>query len=278
MTTGAGPRGPAPIASRLRSVMLVVLAALTTVAAGCTEHRVAPDPMPTRSKPVDALDPTLERARARARVVETAACGAADPARGSGLALDRDRILTAAHLVASGGAVTLVDPARPDEPGRPASVVAYDPRRDLAVLAPENVAPDGTEPDDADPDDEVPPPPELRDLGPEAPAIVVGGARSGDVEATVLEVTIIEMDDVRLPTRSTRRGYLIDAVTGPGDSGAGLYDADGRLAGLLFAVSTVDDGRSWVTAASEIEAFLADDSLRGTFTCDAERSRITAAD
>ena len=275
MVMGAGPRGPAPIASRLRwrpVAMAAMAAALAVILVGCTEHRVAPDDAVDTIEPEGSLDPTLERARARARVVETAGCGAADPSRGSGLAIDDDRILTAAHLVASGGAVTVVDPTRPDDPGRPASVVAYDPRRDLAILAPDDPAPD-----DPDPDDRVPSPPELRDLAPEAPATVVGGARSGDVEATVLEVTIIEMDDVRLPTRSTRRGYLIDAVTGPGDSGAGLYDTDGRLAGLLFAVSTVDDGRSWVTAASEIEAFLADDSLRGSFTCDPERSRITAA-
>ena len=111
-------------------------------------------------------------------------------------------------------------------------------------------------------------------LGAGAPGIIVGGATSGDVAAVVVEATAIEMDEVRGQRRSVRDGYLVGAATAPGDSRAGLYDADGRLAGLLFAVSTGDGDRSWVTAAGEIRSFLDEPAHRGAFACDPARSAV----
>lgn len=103
-------------------------------------------------------------------------------------------------------------------------------------------------------------------------------ATSGDVAATIDEVIAIETDEVRGTTRSVRRGYVVDAATQPGDSGAGVYDEEGRLVGLLFGVSTGDGRRSWVTAAEEIEAFLAEAGNRSRFACDAEQSRVIRLD
>ena len=86
------------------------------------------------------------------------------------------------------------------------------------------------------------------------------------------------MDEVRGQRRSTRRGYRIEATTAGGDSGAGLYDRRGRLAGLVFAVSAAGSARTWVTAESEIADFL--DEFRGrgepegAFICHPARSRI----
>ena len=208
------------------------------------------------------MDEARAAALARAVAVETGPCGAADPGRGSGVALAPDRILTVAHVVASGGPIEVTTA----DGSRPADLVRYDPQRDLALLAP--LPSLGATPST----------PSLLDLDPGTPATIVGAATSGDIDTTVLDLTIIEMDDVRLTTRSTRRGYLVEATTAPGDSGSGLYDQAGNLAGLLFAVSTTGADRSWVTAASEIEAFLIDPSVAGTFTCDPERSRVTRTD
>ncbi len=105
---------------------------------------------------------------------------------------------------------------------------------------------------------------------------IVGGTASGDVPFTVVDATTIEMDEVRGTGRVRRSGYLLEARTLPGDSGAGLYDDAGHLVGLLFAVSTEDGTRSWATAAVEIEAFLADDGVTGRFRCDPEQSELRA--
>ncbi len=202
--------------------------------------------------------PDLDDAAGRAVAVATAACGAADPAEGSGIAIGPDRVLTAAHVVASGGTIELTAGGA----AVAATLLAYDPARDLALVRP------------VDPLDHIPPRPVSGSLAVDDTGTIVGASRSGDLPATVELVTIIEMDDVRSTTRSQRRGYRVDAATGPGDSGSGLYDEAGRLVGLVFAVSSADDDRTWVTAASEIEAFLVDPSVRGAFACDPERSRI----
>ena len=204
-------------------------------------------------------------------MIETAGCGTADGGLGSGIALAEDLVLTAAHVVASAGGVEVGAPGSSPAGGAeaadiPARVVAYDPLRDLALLRP------------ADPFDPVPPPPDGVSLGVDDRATVVAGATSGDVAAVVQQVTLIEMDEVRGQRRSTRRGYRIEAETTGGDSGAGLYDDRGRLAGLVFAVSTADSGRTWVTAESEIAEFLDEYRRAGRpddrFICHPARSRI----
>lgn len=253
MRSEGGPPGPPSVASRPAGVAIVVLAALLTLA-GCASRD--PDPGGDQAEVSD-----LEAATRRAVVVETGACGSADPTRGSGLAIDDELVLTAAHVVASGGAIEVVGADGP----RSADLVAYDPQRDLALVAPNPSLTD------------IPPAPTSGALAEGASATIVSAGTSGDVPATVLEVLVIETDDVRSPSRSTRRAYLVEAITAPGDSGAGVYDDGGRLAGLLFAVSTTDDRRSWVTAASEIDAFLADEAVRGDFVCDQDRSRVARA-
>ena len=88
------------------------------------------------------------------------------------------------------------------------------------------------------------------------------------------EKTIVEIDEVRGTDRVRRSGYLLDAATSPGDSGAGLYDIDGHFVGLLFAVSTEDGARSWAISADEVTAFLAEGDADGGFACDPDLSRL----
>ncbi len=54
----------------------------------------------------------------------------------------------------------------------------------------------------------------------------------------------------------SRRGYELDAETAAGDSGAGAYDNEGRLIGVVFATGR-DGDSSWITSSIEIEDFLA---------------------
>ncbi len=262
---GGGSAGPPLAASRLatrRSIArgLALVLALAAATVGCVRTAAAgpDDDGAGTSSPV--AEPTdLVAARQRAVRLEVGGCGHADASRGSGLALADDLVLTAAHVVASGGPIDVIVAGV----GHRGELVAYDPSRDLALVRP---TPRLTG---------VPPAPTSGTLDEGESGQIVGAATTGDVAATVTEVLIVEMDDVREPTRSTRRAYLTEAETEPGDSGAGFYGPDGRLIGLLFAVSTTDEARSWVTAVSEIDAFLVDEESTGTFACDPDRSKVT---
>ncbi len=209
----------------------------------------------------DQAEVALGQARARAVTIEGSVCGAAGPSVGSGIALDGDRVLTAAHVVASADRLEVVRSGERTE----ATIAAFDPLRDLAIIEP--VAPLAA----------VPPLAAFGRLQRDDSATVVAAARSGDIDATVTMATVIEMDEVRGTRRSTRDGYLLRAETLPGDSGAGLYDGAGRLSGVLFAVSTDDGERTWATAAVEVEDFLGDGSVIGTFACDPARSKVVAS-
>lgn len=262
VTAPAVPASPAPL---LLLVLLVVLAG------GC---RSVPDDGPTagdpdaetRSGASDAGDPADGEGWAegsqRAVAVSTTSCGHASPSEGFGVAISDGLVLTVAHVLAGSTEVTIARPgARAAE--RPATIAAYDPLRDLALL-------------EADLSGWAIPAVPIRfgSLDAGEGGLIIGDGETGGIPFTVAEKTVIEMDEVRGTRRSQRSGYRVDARTGPGDSGSGLYASDGRLAGILFAVSTDDDRRSWATAADELEAFLADRSVRGGFACDPDRSRL----
>ncbi len=228
---------------------------------------------PIVERPGDGLAPAeqpappgLDAARTRAVTITTTACGFAPGTEGSGLALSTRQVLTAAHVVAGATDIEVTSSAGTAGSAKaPATVVAYDTSRDLAIV---EVGPGRLDlPEDG---------PRFRSLDAGQEGLVVGAARSGDVAFVVTERTTIEIDEVRGSERVRRAGYLLAATTGPGDSGSGLYDLDGYLVGLLFAVSTDDQRRSWATRAEEIEDFLADRTVAGRFACDADRSRLTA--
>lgn len=298
--------------SRLGRGALACLVALGLIATGCsragelsTDEVASGDaenastdqatPTPLATSTTDALrSPEEAKADAldRAVVITTTNCGDAGDSIGSGIALGDGRVLTAAHVIAgatdigvmrvgdyhhaqrkaaaeAGGAVdsegaAAADPGDRDEKdwSNPATIIAFDSLRDLALLE----VGSGWSSPSADPAFAV--------AAADDAGTIIGGVTSGDVDFTVTEKTIIEMDEVRGTRRSQRSGYLIDAETARGDSGAGLYDGTGHLVGVLFAVSTGNNRRSWATAGDELEEFLADDSVTGTFACDPEQSKL----
>lgn len=197
-------------------------------------------------------DATPTDPAARAVTIHTTSCGHASGTSGSGVIVDRKTVLTAAHVVVGATEVVI------GEDRKPAIVVALDPTRDLAVLTSESV--------DASPVD-------LVELANGAEARIVGGSSSGDLEATVVRRAVMDVDDVRASTRSTRIGYELDAAITGGDSGAGVYDADGRLAAIVFAVPSERDGATYAVGRTEIESVLVAD--RRSFRCDPERSQLT---
>ncbi len=225
----------------------VIGATVTLVTAGC-----AADPGSTTEPPsATRFDPA-----ARAVRIETTGCGFAPDRTGSGVAIGDGLVLTVAHLVAQadGVAVTLGESGAID-----AAVAAADLELDLALLrVPKNGVP-AVDISSADRGDR---------------GLVVGGATSGTVAFEVADVVRISIEEVLGSDRHKRLGYELAAVTTTGDSGAGAYDDDSRLIGIVFATS--DGGATtWITASGEIETFLASqDAEHGAILCDEEISRL----
>ena len=215
--------------------------------------------------------------------VVTTGCGSAPSTIGSGIRLDNELVLTAAHVVAGADGVAVVDAADllpertwPDfssaalfDDGVPATLVALELGTDLALLA---VDPQISNEVDL-------PRPDLVIADADAPVSIHGVAGRDPVDGVVAERTTIVADQVRGSERVRRDGYRLTATTAEGDSGAGVWTADERLTGLIFAVSSADDSRTWAVSAREIATILRKHEEEATplFRCDEETSRLTAA-
>ena len=202
---------------------------------------------------VERHAPTPEE---RAVVVETTGCGDAGDRRGSGFVAGDGVVVTAAHLVVRADVLTASVAGA--EPVR-ASLRYVDLDRDVAVLT---IPPTGHATVRT----------AFASAGDEGS--IVGSASSGTVSYEVDRVVDLTIERVLGTDLAMRRGYDLDAVTGEGDSGAGVYDTESRLVGMVFAVSEID-GSTWATAASEIEPVIEAAAEAASFLeCDPGQSRV----
>ena len=181
-----------------------------------------PNPGPP---PAGRLRPAVD-ARVRAATVKVSGQACDSIQEGSGWVAAPGLIVTNAHVVAGERATTVQD-----ETGRsmPAGVIAFDPVRDVAVLAVPELA--------------TPPLPivdgSVGDVGavyghPGGGPLQAAPARVGD------EIVAVGTDIYR--TGSSRRNvYVLASRLAPGDSGGALVDLDGNVIGMAFAI---DPGRS----------------------------------
>jgi len=152
----------------------------------------------------------------------TVAGGGLVPHVATGFAIGPGRVLTVAHVLAGGGRVRVG--------GRPARVLRADPRLDLAVLA-------------------------VAGLGGRAARFGAGGGR-GELEVlrggTPHALGAVVRRRVTASVDGHSRPALeLAAAIEPGDSGAPLTGADGRVLGIVFARS--DAGRTaWAVDSSAI--------------------------
>jgi S1-C subfamily serine protease len=171
--------------------------------------------------------------------VEGPACGRIQ--EGSGFVAAPGIVVTNAHVVAGESRTTLIERS-----GRqvPATVVHFDPDRDLAVLRADvrgaPLAIDGADVEDRG-----------AVLGyPGGGPLTVSPYQVGDV------VTAVGRD--LYDRKQTRRQVLILASDlRPGDSGAALVDQAGAVAGVAFAIAPDRPGTSYALATSELQAALA---------------------
>lgn len=172
---------------------------------------------------------------------------------GSGFFVADDLVVTNAHVVAGQDETTL---SLTDGSSFGATVVAFDPDRDLAVLRAE-----GTRP-------ALP----LRDAAVGDTGGVFGYPGGGPLEISPFRVA----DEITARGRdiydrgTTQREVLVLASElEPGDSGSALVDPQGHVVGVAFAAAPDRPGVAYALSVDEVEAVLAGDlsSVRDTGAC-----------
>jgi S1-C subfamily serine protease len=161
---------------------------------------------------------------------------------GTGFAVERDVIVTNAHVVAG---ETSTEVIRDDGKHLRADVVAFDPDRDVALL-------------------EVP--------GLDREPLSLGAAAVGDVGGVFghpqgQPLRIAPFEVARLIDATGRNIYgsglvardVVESASDlqPGDSGSPMVDPDGRVIGLVFAIARDRAAVAYALATSEVRAVLA---------------------
>ena len=203
--------------------------------------RPAPDlgPPPTSTNipqpVVDAVVPSAVK-------VEGQACRRIQ--EGSGFVVGPGLVVTNAHVVA-GESTTVVQ--RSDGTDVSARVVAFDPNRDLAVLA----APDLDRP--------ALPRADIDEGGVGAVFGHPGGQALRAAPFQVGERVTANGTDIYDRSRTSREILILAAALEPGDSGSALIDPQGRVVGVAFAIAPDRPGVAYALQISELEAVLAGD-------------------
>lgn len=200
------------------------------------------DAGPQVAAPDEALlrDPAVRASWASLARISSIGCGTG--ISGSGFVFAPDRILTNAHVVAG------IDNPRVRIPGDAlayeATVVAFDPDIDLAVLAVDGLsaAPLSFAVDAATTGD---------------PAVVAGFPGGGELVASPARVRA-EIDargeDIYGRAGVTREVYSFRGDVRPGNSGGPLLAPDGSVYGVVFASGIDDDETGYAITAAQAEA------------------------
>lgn len=176
-------------------------------------------------------------------------CGQAFAGSVAGVVVGPELVATVAHGVIQG------DDFRVGE--SKGTVVALDRRSDLALIEVEGLDGVAVRLAAAAVGDEV---------------SIEGGLTSGRMVAEVASTPTIRVEEVLGTARVERRGIELHARLDEGDSGAGVFDSQHRLVGIVFAVNDERDGVAWAVAAAEVEALMSSD--RGEWQCVPGDSRL----
>ncbi len=190
-------------------------------------------------------------------IVSTSACGHASGTTGSGVLVVTDTILTAAHVVLGAATVSITDAAGTRHEAR---IVALDTEVDLAVLALT--------------DESMPTRPvALGRVGEGATVTAVGGASSGDVDLDVTRPATVVIHDAEGNARFERDGYEFAGTLNTGDSGTGVFDKEGRLVAVIFAISADRHSIAFGVSSDEVDQLL-DSATPRSYVCNPDRSRV----
>ena len=190
--------------------------------------------------PLDGLDPAVAAAIVPGVVrVEGQACDLV--LEGSGFAVSDSVVVTNAHVVAGERSTNVFTE---DGRRREATVVVFDPARDLALLRIDG----GLDPLT------------LGDVGVGGTGAVVGHPGGGPLRAAPARVDrVVEArgSDIYRRAETTRDVLVLAARLQPGDSGAPFVDGAGNVVGVAFAVDPGDDTTAYALSRRELDAVLA---------------------
>lgn len=160
---------------------------------------------------------------------------------GSGFVAGADLVVTNAHVVA-GEPRTEVE----TNDGRQlsATVVAFDPERDLAVLRVRNLRRFALP---------------FADGAPGTTGAVFGHPGGGPLRiapARIAETVNAAGTDIYRTGRTNRRVHVLAADLAPGDSGGPLVDQQGRLVGVAFAVDPGQESTGYALTRGEVDSVL----------------------
>jgi S1-C subfamily serine protease len=161
---------------------------------------------------------------------------------GSGWVVGPDLVVTNAHVVA-GESETIVQ--RSDGSEVRARVVAFDPRRDIAVLRANGLNRQ---------------PLTLVDVAEGARGAVFGHPGGGSLVASPFEVgrkITATGTDIYDRERTERKVLILSSNLAPGDSGGSLIDPQGRVVGMAFAIAPDKPGVAYALDPAEIRPVLA---------------------
>ena len=205
--------------------------------------RPAPELSPPPSQ-IPLAPAVVDRVERSAVNVETSGCGRFQ--QGSGFVAAPEIVVTNAHVVAGAHQIQVL---RNDGERLAATLVTFDPRRDLAVLR-------------------VPglqrPPLPLTSTEAGVRGAVFGHPRGQDelriAPATVADVIDAVGRDIYGRSRVRRRVAVISSDLEPGDSGAALVTGTGQVSGVAFAIAPDRGSTAYALATSEVRAVLSGDN------------------
>jgi S1-C subfamily serine protease len=234
MLATAGPAHAAPSSTRPAAAPATDLLSLLNDLLA----RLVPMPAPATPGVAPSLVPQVTASTVR---VSGVACGVR--LQGSGFSPAPDTVVTNAHVVAG---TRRTEVLRPDGRTLPATVTAFDPVRDLAVLS-------------------------VPGLG--QPSLTLGAAVVGETDAVfghpfgqaaievsparVLRRVTADIGDIYDRPASPRQILVLNAQIDPGDSGAPLVDSAGQVVGVAFAVSSLRPTTAFAVASEELAPVLA---------------------
>ena len=191
------------------------------------EHNVPSSPAAIPDA-ASVTTPAVDRARESVLKIRSSSQDCRGVAFGSGWVVSDNRVVTNAHVVAGGERITV----QPGGDGRRlrATVVAFDPQLDLAILRV--------------PDLDERPLPRAADLAEGAPAVAAGFPNGGDYHlspAAVSDESVTGGRDIYDDRLVNRDIFTLSTTVIPGNSGGPLITPDGRVAGTIFAKAQAND-------------------------------------
>jgi S1-C subfamily serine protease len=176
--------------------------------------------------------------------VEAPACSRVQ--EGSGSVVGPDLIATNAHVVAGSRTPSVI---RDDGTSLDASVVAFDPNRDVAIMhvphMSRSVLPLGDGP-----------------FGEGGEGAVFGHPLGGPLTLSpfkVAQTVDARGYDIYDQNRTTRHIFVLSSNLAPGDSGGALVDPAGQVEGVAFAIAPDQPGVGYALTLEELQPVLAGD-------------------